>query len=309
MSAKSLDGKQLAEGVLARVRTRALDFQAQTGVRPGLGVVLIGDDPASAAYVRNKERAAAHAGFHSRVERLPASISNERALALVDELGRDPQLHGLLIQLPVPKSLSIESLQSAVPPGKDVDGLHPLNAGALVLGRTGLVPCTPRGVIEILEHAGTPLEGAHAVVVGRSAIVGKPVALLLLQRGATVTICHSKTRNLAAITRSADVLVVACGVPGLIRAEHVRPGAIVIDVGIHEITDPAQAGELLQGQPERLARFETQHRTLVGDVLWGEVQRVAQALTPVPGGVGPMTVAMLLENTLIAAERALHSDS
>jgi methylenetetrahydrofolate dehydrogenase (NADP+)/methenyltetrahydrofolate cyclohydrolase len=304
-----LDGKQLAEGVLARVRTRARDFQARTGVRPGLGVVLIGDDPASAAYVRNKERAAAHAGFHSRVERLPATISNERALALVEELGRDPQLHGLLIQLPVPKSLSIESLQSAVPPGKDVDGLHPLNAGALVLGRTGLVPCTPRGVIEILEHAGTPLEGAHAVVVGRSAIVGKPVALLLLQRGATVTICHSKTRHLAALTRSADVLVVACGVPGLIRAEHVRAGAIVIDVGIHEITDPAQAGELLQGQPERLARFETQRRTLVGDVLWGEVQRVAQALTPVPGGVGPMTVAMLLENTLIAAERTLRSDS
>ncbi len=304
MPARLLDGKALANQMLASVTAEAAALSARTGVVPGLGVMLIGDDPASATYVRNKERSATAAGLHSELRRLPADVDRATALTSLAEMARDPKLHGILVQLPLPSSLSPAEFQSAVPPEKDVDGLHPLNAGLLVLGRDGFVPCTPRAVIALLDHAGVSLDGAEAVVVGRSAIVGKPVALLLMARGATVTVCHSRTRELPAVVRRADIVVACCGVPGLIRAGHLKAGAAVIDVGINEIRDTQRAEELLAGQPTRLAKFGETGRVLVGDVHFGEARDVAGWLTPVPGGVGPMTVALLLDNTLRAAQKA-----
>lgn len=305
MSARILDGKDLAQRIRARLADEAAQLRARHGVAPGLAVVRVGDDPASAVYVRNKEAAAREAGFAGRVVHLPATVSRADALAAVGALGRDPQVHGLLVQLPLPAQLDAFELQCAVPPGKDVDGFHPENAGLLLLGREdGLVACTPRGVLALLDDAGIPLAGAECVVVGRSSIVGKPVAQLLLARHATVTVCHSRTRDLAAVCRRADVLVVAAGRPGLVRGAHVRPGAVVVDVGINEITDARAAEDLLAGQDERLARFRRNGRALVGDVHFGEAAAVAGAITPVPGGIGPLTVALLLENTLTAARRA-----
>lgn len=304
MPAKLLDGKVLAAEMIARVTTETAALLAKSSVVPGLGVMLIGDDPASATYVRNKERSALAAGLHSEMRRLPAEIDRASALASLGEMARDPMLHGVLVQLPLPAHLSAAEFQSAVPPEKDVDGLHPINAGLLMLGRDGFVPCTPRAVIALLDHAGVALDGAEAVVVGRSSIVGKPVALLLMARGATVTVCHSRTRDLAAVVRRADIVVACCGVPGLIRAEHLKPGAAVIDVGINEIRDARRAEDLLDGQPARLAKFSETGRVLVGDVHFGQAREVAGWLTPVPGGVGPMTVALLLDNTLRAAQKS-----
>lgn len=244
---------------------------------PGLATILVGEDPASAVYVANKRRAVREAGMRDFHRSLPAEATQQEVAAVIDELAADPAVSGILLQLPLPKGLDPAALIERIPVGKDVDGLTTLSAGLLARGAPGLRPCTPSGVIELLDAADVPLRGAHAVVVGRSELVGRPMAQLLLQRDATVTVAHSKTADLAAVTRTADILVVAAGVPGLIGAEHVRPGAVVIDVGIHR----TPAG-------------------LVGDVRADEVDGVAGRITPVPGGVGPMTIAMLLVNTLRA---------
>ncbi|HTQ02632.1 MAG TPA: bifunctional methylenetetrahydrofolate dehydrogenase/methenyltetrahydrofolate cyclohydrolase FolD [Polyangiaceae bacterium] len=274
-----IDGKAVAAQVRSEVATGVAAFRAEHGRAPGLHVILAGDDPASAVYVRNKEKAAVEVGMDGKVHRLPASIGQSALLGLVKELDADDGVDGILVQLPLPKGLDSSAVVQSVDPSKDVDGLHTLSAGALWSGRPGLVPCTPRGCLRLLDHAGVKLEGARAVVVGRSPLVGKPVAALLLDRNATVTIAHSKSRDLGAICREADVLVAAVGRRGLIRGDFVKPGAAVIDVG----TNRDDQGKLC------------------GDVDFAEASRVAGAITPVPGGVGPMTIAMLLENTLLAA--------
>ncbi|MCU0254074.1 MAG: bifunctional 5,10-methylenetetrahydrofolate dehydrogenase/5,10-methenyltetrahydrofolate cyclohydrolase [Acidobacteria bacterium] len=304
MSARILDGNALAKTIRAGVAEQAASFQAAAGRPPGLSVILVGDDPASAVYVGHKEKAAREAGFVSSVVRLPATASQSEVLDLIARMAADRAVDGMLVQLPLPKQVDPLAVQRAIPPGKDVDGFHPVNAGMLLLGQKGgFVPCTPLGVMALLDEAQVPLEGAEAVVVGRSTIVGKPVAQLLLDRHATVTIAHSRTRGLAEVCRRADVLVAAVGVPGLARGSFVKPGAAVIDVGINRITDPALAEDLLAGQPERLEKFRKNGQALVGDVHFGEAARVAGWITPVPGGVGPLTVALLLRNTLEGARR------
>ena len=292
-----IDGKAIAREVRAKVAAQvAAEFgdgspesspesssdspsdSPHVGSRvPGLATILVGEDPASAVYVANKRRAVRETGMRDFHRSLPAESSQQEVAAVIDELAADPAVSGILLQLPLPKGLDAAALIERIPVGKDVDGLTTLSAGLLARGAPGLRPCTPSGVIELLDAADVPLRGAHAVVVGRSELVGRPLAQLLLQRDATVTVAHSKTADLAAVTRTADILVVAAGVPGLIGAEHVRPGAVVIDVGIHR----TPAG-------------------LVGDVRAEEVAGVAGRMTPVPGGVGPMTIAMLLVNTLRA---------
>lgn len=277
MAARILDGRAVAQAVRDEVSEGVRAFRARHGVAPGLTVILAGDDPAIATYVRNKERAAARTGIRSRVIRLPATAGQAEILETVARLNDDPAVHGVLVQSPLPPGVDAEAVFAAVRPDKDVDGFHPLNLGRLVAGRPGLVACTPQGVMELLRRAGIPVQGAEAVVVGRSLIVGKPMALLLVAANATVTVTHSRTRDLAAHTRRADLLVVAAGRRGLVGPDMVRPGATVVDVGIH-------------ATPEGFA----------GDVD-PAVGEVAGALTPVPGGVGPMTVAMLMRNTLLAA--------
>lgn len=289
MSAEVIDGRAIARRIRAEVAEGAAALAAGSGTPPGLAAVLVGDDPASATYVRMKEKACDEAGFRSRVVRLPADTGHEDLLALVAELNADPEIHGVLVQLPLPSQIDEAAIVRAVDPGKDVDGFHPLNVGRVALGETdaAFVPATPAGIIRLLDEAGVELAGADAVVVGRSAIVGKPVSLLLLQRHATVTVCHSATRDLASHTRRADVLVVAAGRPALVGREMVKPGAAVIDVGTNRLPDP-------DGGRGRL----------VGDVDYEGVSEVAGWVTPVPGGVGPMTIAQLLANTLEAARRA-----
>ncbi len=302
MPARILDGKALAKKIRGEVGAGVTAFEGRHGRRPGLAVVLVGDDPASRVYVGKKETAAHEAGMRSEVVRLAADAARERVLAEILRLGEDPVVDGLLVQLPLPPHLDPVEIQRAVPPSKDVDGLHPANAGRLLLGQPGgLVPCTPRGIMALLEVSGAELRGAEAVVVGRSNIVGKPVSLLLLARHATVTLCHSRTHDLSAVCRRADVLVAATGWPGLIGRDHVKPGAVVIDVGTNRVEDPEVAERVLAGQPGRLDRFRKKGHALVGDVVYGEALESAGAVTPVPGGVGPLTVAMLLDNTLVAA--------
>jgi len=277
--AKLIDGKAVAQTVRNEVARGVAEFRAQHGRAPGLHVILAGDDPASAVYVRNKEKAALEVGMEGKVHRLPASVSEQTLLGLVGELNRDASVDGILVQLPLPPGINASVVVQAVDPSKDVDGLHTVSAGALWSNRPGLVPCTPRGCLRLLDHAEVKLEGARAVVVGRSTLVGKPVAALLLDRNATVTLAHSKSRDLAALCREADVLVAAVGRRAIIGAAFVKPGATVIDVG----TNRDDAGKLC------------------GDVDFAAVEKVAGAITPVPGGVGPMTIAMLLDNTLLAA--------
>lgn len=281
MSARLIDGRVHAAAIRAHCRERVQALQRSRGVTPGLAVVLVGEDPASRIYVRNKIAACAEADIHSRHVALPATTPEPALLATLDELNADPAIHGILVQLPLPAPLRAAAVLERVRPEKDVDGFHLLNVGRLATGEPGLVPCTPLGVIELLDREGVAIDGSHAVVVGRSNIVGKPLALLLLRRGATVSIGHSRTRDLGALTRLGDILVAATGVPRLIRREMVKPGAVVIDVGINRLADGR----------------------LVGDVDFEAVREVASAITPVPGGVGPMTVAMLLANTVRAAER------
>ncbi|MBX6378601.1 MAG: bifunctional methylenetetrahydrofolate dehydrogenase/methenyltetrahydrofolate cyclohydrolase FolD [Clostridia bacterium] len=281
MTARLLDGKAVAARVRARLRERVRSLRERTGVVPGLAVILVGEDPASQIYVRNKERAAAEVGIASRLVRLAAGTTFAELARRVEELNADPTVHGILVQSPLPPPLDFEAVVPLIRPEKDVDGFHPLNLGRLARGRPGLVACTPRGIMVLLEEAGIEVAGRHAVVVGRSPIVGRPMALLLLLADATVTVCHSRTQDLGAVTRLADVLVVAAGRPGLVGPDMVRPGAVVVDVGIHRVDG-----------------------RIIGDVAPAAAERAA-AVTPVPGGVGPMTVAMLLQNTVEAAEAAL----
>lgn len=280
MSAIRIDGKKISQQIRSEIAERVAVLK-QKGVTPGLAVILVGEDPASQVYVRNKERACIQAGMASRVIRLPEDTPQESLMALIDEINRDEKMHGLLVQLPLPAHLDEAQVLKAIDPKKDVDGFHAINAGALMNGEKAPVACTPQGCIELLKRSGVELCGANAVVVGRSNIVGKPMAMLLLRENCTVTICHSKTRNLKEFTQKADVLVAAIGRPKFITADMVKPGAAVIDVGINRLADGK----------------------LCGDVDYEQVEPIAGWITPVPGGVGPMTIAMLLKNTLEAAER------
>ena len=290
MTAKLIDGKAIAKQVRADLAEKVA-ARAEAGKSvPGLATVLVGDDPASAVYVRSKQRACKRAGINSINVPLPADISQEELEAKVAELNANPEIHGILVQLPLPEGLDEERVLNTISLEKDVDGFHPINIGRLAQkGRQSLfVPCTPEGCIYLLERAGAILEGAEAVVLGRSNIVGMPVALLLVERNATVTICHSRTKDLPAVVRRADILIAAVGRPEMVKKDWVKPGAYVIDVGINRVADDST---------------EKGYR-LVGDVAFDEVAEVAEAITPVPGGVGPMTIAMLLRNTVRAAELA-----
>ncbi len=282
MSATLIDGKSLAATVRAEQKN-AIASLAARGVQPGLAAILAGNDPASRVYVRNKARACGDSGVRSEVHEFPEQVSEPALLECVVRLNADPRVHGIVVQLPLPRHLDAARVLAAVSPAKDVDGFHAVNLGALVQGRPGFVPGTPAGVMRLLAHAGVPLAGRRAVIVGRSTIVGKPLALLLLQKDATVTICHSRTADLAAMTAQADVLVAAVGRAKLISAEMVKRGACVIDVGINRLADG----------------------TLAGDVDFAAVREVAGWITPVPGGVGPMTVAMLIVNTVRAAQLSI----
>jgi methylenetetrahydrofolate dehydrogenase (NADP+)/methenyltetrahydrofolate cyclohydrolase len=299
-----LDGTRVANAIRADVAPRVVAFQSARGRPPALHIVLVGDDPASQIYVRNKERAGTGAGLRVVVHRLAATASVEDLLGTVRSLNADPECDGILVQAPLPAAIGkqgTEQVFDAIDPAKDVDGFHPRNVGLLVQGRAVLKPCTPSGVIELLDRTGQTIAGRHAVVIGRSEIVGKPMALLLLQRDATVTICHSKTPDLAATCARADILVSAIGRPGFVTPAFVKPGAVVIDVGINRVDSREAAVALFGATHARLAGFDERGSMVVGDV-HTSVESVAGAMTPVPGGVGPLTIAMLLKNTVTAAE-------
>ena len=304
MTARTLDGQTLARTMQEEIRPEVAAFTAQHARPPGLGIVLVGDNPASEVYVRNKLKAGADIGFRADLERLPASATLSETIALVERLNRSDIHDGILVQSPLPRAMGAGAEQrvfDAIAPEKDVDGLTPVNVGRLVQKRAILVACTPSGIIELLDREKVAIAGRHAVVIGRSDIVGKPMALLLLHRDATVTICHSRTPDLADICRQADILVAAVGRPGLVTNHFVKPGAAVVDVGMNKVTDAAVAGSLFREGHPRLALFRSKGSVLVGDV-HPEVADVAGALTPVPGGVGPLTITMLMRNTLRAAK-------
>ena len=306
MPARPLDGAAVAESIEIRVAERARLFEERTGRRPGLSVVLVGDDPASHVYVRKKEETAERRGLRGRSIRLKDDCSQADVRHAVEELCADDHTDGILVQLPLPKGLDSDDILLRVDPAKDVDGFHPLSVGRLHAGLPTFAPCTPAGVMEALRAHEVPLRGAHAVVIGRSNIVGKPMAALLLHADATVTICHSRTRDLGAITRQGDILVAAVGRPGFVTGEHVRPGATVIDVGINRLEGPKDddlARRMLGEGTRRYERYLEKKTALVGDVDYRSASEVAGLITPVPGGVGPLTIAMLLSNTLDAAER------
>jgi methylenetetrahydrofolate dehydrogenase (NADP+)/methenyltetrahydrofolate cyclohydrolase len=286
MTARIIDGKAIAAKIRGEIAAQVADFRGQTQCVPHLAAILVGDDPASAVYVRGKQRACEKAGLKSTLHRLPATTSEAELLNLVRQCNHDPDVHGILVQLPLPKQINPQRILDTVSPLKDVDAFHPENVGRIVQGRPRFLPCTPHGVQRLLIETGTMISGAEVVVLGRSEIVGKPMALMLLQKGpaadATVTVCHSRTRDLPQVTRRADILIAAIGSPHFVTAEMVKPGAVVIDVGINRVGEK-----------------------LVGDVDFDAVRQVASAITPVPGGVGPMTIAMLLVNTLTAARLSL----
>ena len=304
MSARLLDGAALAKTIVDELRPRVASLTATLGRPPGLAVVLVGHDAGSEVYVRNKLRVAADLGVRADLERLPGTATIADTLGLVERLNRSRLHDGILVQSPLPPAMGPGAEQQvfdAIDPAKDVDGFSAENVGRLVQRRSGPVACTPQGIVELLDRSGIRIAGARAVVIGRSDIVGKPLALLLLHRDATVTICHSKTRDLASVASSADLLVVAIGRPAFVTREFVRPGATVIDVGMNTLTDPAVVRSLYAEGAARREAFERKGSVLVGDV-HPEVAEAAGALTPVPGGVGPMTIAMLLANTVRAAE-------
>ena len=286
-TARIIDGLAVAHNLRADIRRRVADLQSSRGIMPGLAVVLVGDDPASAVYVRNKIRACAEAGIRSFEYRRPASIDTAALVALIEELNANPQVHGILVQLPLPKHIEMRKVLESISVKKDVDGFHLYNVGGLVVGNTIFSPCTPYGVTKLLEHENIPVTGQNIVIVGASNIVGKPMALMLMQRDATVCVCHAKTRDLAQFTILADILIVAAGKPNLILPQMVKTGAVVIDVGINRLPDGR----------------------ITGDVDFEGVAQKASFITPVPGGVGPMTVTMLLENTVAAAERVRQGQS
>jgi methylenetetrahydrofolate dehydrogenase (NADP+) / methenyltetrahydrofolate cyclohydrolase len=290
MTARIIDGKAIAEKIRGEIATQVAELKLQTNCVPHLAAILVGDDPASAVYVRGKQRACEKAGLKSTLHRLPDTTSEDELLNLVRQCNEISDMHGILVQLPLPKQINPQRVLDAVSPLKDVDAFHPENVGRIVQGRPRFLPCTPHGVQRLLIETGTMINGAEVVVLGRSEIVGKPMALILLQKGpaadATVTICHSRTQHLAEVTSRADILIAAIGSPNFVRQEMVKPGAVVIDVGINRVGDK-----------------------LVGDVDFDAVRQVASAITPVPGGVGPMTIAMLLANTLTAARLAVSENS
>ncbi len=304
MAARRLDGVACAAGIRDDLAPRIAAFTARHGRPPGLGVVLAGQNPASEVYVRNKIKTVTSAGCRGELFRLEESAPLDEALLLVRRLNADDGIDGILVQSPLPAAMGADAEErvfDTVDPAKDVDGFHPYNVGLLVQKRPSLVACTPLGCIELLEREGIPLRGKHAVVIGRSDIVGKPMAMLLLHRDATVTICHSRTVEVAAIARTADILVAAVGRPGFVTREFVKPGAVVIDVGINTLTKREDVERLFAEGSRKRAAFADKGSVLVGDV-HPEVEEIAGALTPVPGGVGPLTVAMVLRNTVTAAE-------
>ena len=290
MAAQIIDGKQVAAQMRAELKAQIDPLKAQ-GTVPGLGVVLVGEDPASTSYVTAKERACQEIGIYSDDNRLPVQTSQKDLLALIDRMNADPRINGILVQLPLPRHIDESQVLLAIDPAKDVDGFHPVNVGKMVTGQEAFLPCTPHGVVQLLVRSGVVLEGAHVVIVGRSNIVGKPLANMLIQKSrtgnATVTICHTKTRDLAGHTRRADILIAAAGSPHAITEDMVKPGAVVIDVGVNRVVDSGR---------------KTGYR-LVGDVDFEKVKEKASLITPVPGGVGPMTITMLLYNTVQAAMR------
>jgi methylenetetrahydrofolate dehydrogenase (NADP+)/methenyltetrahydrofolate cyclohydrolase len=302
--AQILDGARVADEIKREVAAEVARLRREHDVVPCLAVVRVGEDPASAVYVRNKVRTSEALGLRSEHHALPAETTTGELLDLIGQLNARDDVDGMLVQLPLPREVDERCVIEAIDPAKDVDGFNPVNVGRLALGEETLAPCTPVGIIELLERNSIPMSGAHACIVGRSQIVGRPLAQLLLQRDATVTICHSKTRDLSSITSRADILIAAIGRPGFIRGEHIKPGATVIDVGINKISDEATARELFGDEAsKRLSIIAERGYTLVGDVHPAEADRVAGMRTPVPGGVGLLTVAALMRNTVLAARR------
>jgi len=299
MAARILDGTRIAGEIRSEVTAQAKAL-ARSGLRPGLAVVLVGNNPASEVYVRGKVKSCEEVGLYSEQHTPPESTTTEELLGLIADLNRRDEIDGILVQLPLPAQVDAKKVLLAVDPAKDVDGFHPMNVGYLSTQRPGLVPCTPAGVMEILKRSAVAVAGQEAVVVGRSDIVGKPVAMLLLNQNATVTICHSKTHDLPGVCRRADILVAAIGRAGMVTRDYVKPGATVIDVGINRITDRKEFDRFFAGNKKREETFLAKGSTLVGDV-HPEVAEIAGAITPVPGGVGPLTIAMLMANTVKAA--------
>jgi len=300
MPATILDGNKIA----AEIRAEAADVvkaMSSAGLRPGLAVVLVGNNPASEIYVRGKVKSCEEVGIYSEKHTPSQNVTTDELLALVADLNRRNEIDGILVQLPLPPQVDSKKVLLAVDPAKDVDGFHPTNVGFLSTQRPGLVPCTPAGIMEMLQRSGIKIAGSEAVVIGRSDIVGKPMAMLLLNANATVTVCHSKTRDLAEVCRRADILVAAIGRAGMVTRGFVKPGAAVIDVGMNRVTDPAEFARLFAGNAKREETFRTKGSVLVGDV-HPEVAEIAGAITPVPGGVGPLTIAMLMSNTVKAAK-------
>ena len=300
MPARILNGNAIRDQIKEEVAADLRQLR-DLGIRPGLAVILVGNNPASEIYTRNKVKSCESLGIHSERLILPETATTEDLLARVAELNARDEIDGILVQLPLPPPVDSKRVLLAVDPQKDVDGFHPVNLGNLVTQRPGLVPCTPAGILEILKRSAIPIEGQRAVVIGRSDIVGKPVALLLLHHNATVTICHSRTRDLPSVCREADILIAALGKPGMVTADFVQPGATVIDVGISPLTRREDLDRFFPGDAKRLAEFERKGSTLLGDVDPVSVSAVAGAHTPVPGGVGPLTIAMLMVNTVRAA--------
>ena len=295
MTAKIIDGKIISQQIRDEIKKQREEFENKTGIKPGLAVILVGENPASVTYVGMKKKACAEVGFYSEEHKFNTDISEEKLLALINKLNNKKEIHGILVQLPLPKHISEQKVLNLILPTKDVDGFHPVNVGKLVTGDDCLKPCTPAGVQELLIRSGVETKGAHIVIVGRSNIVGKPLAVMLMQKAkgadATVTVCHSRTKNIAEITRQADILIAAIGKPFFIKKDMVKNGAVVIDVGVNRVDD----AKVAKGYK------------LVGDVDYVNVKEVASAITPVPGGVGPMTVTMLMKNTLNAAMSSINS--
>lgn len=303
MPARILDGKAANQQILDELKPRIAQLAARRA--PGLAVVLVGNDPASEIYVGSKVRTCRELGMHSEELRLPDSITTAELLSRVQALNADPAIDGILVQMPLPKQVDSRAVLDAIDPDKDVDGFHPVNVGRLVANLPGPRPCTPAGVMELLRRNGIEVKGKRAVIVGRSDIVGKPMAMLLLHQHATVTLCHSRTADLPGECRRAEILVAAIGRTGMITGDFITPGAVVIDVGINRVTDREEAARLTANDPARMAGFDKRGSIVVGDVHPADMARLASACTPVPGGVGPLTIAMLMSNTVEAAERRL----
>ncbi len=302
MSAKILNGTMIAEKIRGEVSKEAEHLKKVRGIVPKLSVVLVGDNPASQIYVKSKERATIQAGMHSEVIRMPKETTMETLLLKVDQLNKDKEVHGILVQLPLPEQLDEHRIIMSIDPDKDVDGFHPVNAGRLLIGLDGFVPCTPAGIIELLKREDIPMKGKHAVVIGRSNIVGKPMAILLLREHATVTVCHSRTQDLPLMAATGDILIAAIGKKAMVTGEYIKEGAVVIDVGMNRITDENDVRDLYGENEQKLKAFREKGSILVGDVHPLHAQEKAGCFSPVPGGVGPLTIAMLLKNTIKAAK-------